>query len=161
MGPISYAPTFASASQYSDDVVVRQIGTTSNPSYLYPLANTNYQTWFIDAGTPSALSNGFIPSSEWVKPLINPTDVPNIAGAPSFGFEVQMYRKDGITSIAYGSAYYDVDYFSGLIRFDVGFTPIDSGNGLGFTFNKTAFESTPSGSKKSYIQSTSTGEYIS
>lgn len=157
MEEVLYAPTFASASQYSDDIVVRQVGTTSNPVYLYPLTNTNYQTWFIDTGTPTAAADGFVPSEDWVKSLINPSDVPNTSGAPSFGYELLMYRKDGTTAISYGSAFYDVDYFSGLIRFDVGYTPIDSGNGLGFTFNKTAFESTANAAKQAYVQSTSTG----
>ena len=87
MDSISYAPTVASASQYSDDIIVRQVGTSSNPVYLYPLAGSNYQSWFMDTGTPSAKVTGFEPSSEWVKPLINPSDVPNAAGAPSFGYE--------------------------------------------------------------------------
>ena len=142
MDSISYAPTSASASQYADGTIVKQIGTSSNPSYLYPLTNTNYQTWFIDTGTPQPAADGFIPSVDWVKSLINPSDVPNSAGAPSFGYELQMFRNDGTTSISYGSAFYDVDYFSGLIRFDVGFTPKDSGNGLGFVFNKSTFELT-------------------
>jgi hypothetical protein len=157
MDSISYAPTSASASQYADNTIVKQIGTSSNPSYLYPLTNTNYQTWFIDTGTPQAAADGFIPSVDWVKSLINPSDVPNSAGAPSFGYELQMFRNNGTTSISYGSAFYDVDYFSGLIRFDVGFTPKDSGNGLGFIFDKSTFELTPDGSKQAYIQSTSTG----
>jgi len=157
MDAIPYAPTTASASQYSDNIIVRQVGSSSNALYLYPLTNTNYQTWFIDMGTPSVAADGFIPSSDWVKSLINPSDVPNSEGAPSFGYELLMYQRNGTTAISYGSAYYDVDYFSGLIRFDVSFTPTDSGNGLGFTFNKTTFESTPNGSKQAYIQSTSTG----
>lgn len=157
MDSIPYTSVFASASQYSDDLIVRQIGTSSNPSYLYPLSNTNYQTWFIDTGTPTPVSDGFIPSSGWIKSLISPSDVTDIYGSPSFGYQLIMYRNDGVTSISYGSAYYDVDYFSGLIRFDVGFTPKDSGNGLGFVFNKVNFENTPNESKHSYIQNISTG----
>ena len=59
MDSIPYSPSYASASQYSDDIIVRQIGTGSNPAYVYPLMNTNYQTWFIDTGTPSAYVDGF------------------------------------------------------------------------------------------------------
>jgi hypothetical protein len=66
MDSIPYAPTLASASQYSDDIVVRQIGTTASPVFLYPLTQTNYQTWFLDAGTPSPFTDGFVPSNEWV-----------------------------------------------------------------------------------------------
>lgn len=159
MNTISYAPTIASSSQYSDNVVVRQIGTVSNPAYLYPLSNTNYQTWFIDTGTPSATTTGFIPSSDWAKSLINPSDAPSSSGEPSFGYQLKMYRRDGTTAISYDNTYYDVDYFSGLIRFDQGYTPIDlsTSSGLGFTFNKTTFESTANNLKKDYIQNSSTG----
>ena len=167
MDSISYAPTVASASQYGDGVIVRQVGSASSipdsigvfssPVYLYPLTNTNYQTWFIDTGTPTPAADGFVPSSDWVKSLINPSDVTDNSGAPSFGYQLLMYRNNGTTAISYGSAYYDVDYFSGLIRFDIGYTPTDGGNGLGFTFNKINFEATSNVSKQSYIQSASTG----
>lgn len=171
MDPISYAPSVGSASQYSDGVIVRQVGSSStapdninlftSPVYLYPLAQSNYQTWFMDTGTPSASVDGFVPSNEWIKPLINPSDVPNDDGAPSFGYELIMYQRDGVTPIAYGSAYYDVDYFAGLIRFDLGKTPIDSGvvSGLAFQFNQSVFESLAVNDavRKAYIQSTSTG----
>lgn len=171
MDSIPYSPITASASQFSDGIVVRQIGSSSvapdnlnifsEPAYLYPLAQSNYQTWFIDSGTPSASVDGFVPSSEWVKPLINPSDVPNSSGAPSFGYELIMYNRNGTTQIAYGSAYYDVDYFAGLIRFDPGKTPIDTAlsSGLGFQFNQSAFESLAvnDATRKAYIQSSSTG----
>ncbi len=159
MDPIPHANTYASASAVSDGNIVRQVGTTSNPSYLFPLTGTNYQTWFIDTGTPSATTDGFSPSDEWVKPLINPSDVPNSNGYPSFGYQLIMYRPNGTTQIAYNSAFYDVDYFSGLIRFQEGATPKDSAgsNGLGFQFNQTNFESTANNLKKAYIQNSSTG----
>ncbi len=159
MDIISHSNTYASASSISDNLVVTQCGTSSNPVYLYPLTQTNYQTWFIDMGTPSATSDGFIPSSDWAKPLINPSDVPDSNGYPSWGFQLLMYRPNGTTPIAYGSAFYDVDYFSGLIRFQENATPKDSSlvSGLGFQFDKTTFESTANNLKKSYIQSTTTG----
>ena len=159
MDIIPHSNTYASASSISDNVIVTQCGTSSNPVYLYPLTQTNYQTWFIDMGTPSAAADGFIPSSDWAKPLINPSDVPDSNGYPSWGYQLSMYRPDGTTPIAYGSAFYDVDYFSGLIRFQENATPKDSSvdSGLGFQFNKSAFESTANNLKKAYIQSTSTG----
>jgi len=157
MDSINYAPTFASASAYADGIIVTQVGVTGNPLYLYPLTDTNYQTWFIDSGTPSAAADGFIPSENWVKPLINPSDVPNSAGAPSFGYELLMYRPNGTTAIAYSSAYYEVDYFAGLIRFQEGATPKDASNGLGFQFNQTNFEAANNSAKKAYIQNTTTG----
>ena len=92
--PVAY--TFASASAYSDAYpnIIRKIGTVSSvdpgylgdglgndligqPGYLYPLHNTLYQSWFLDTGTPS-LANAygeFFPSDEWVKPIINISDI--------------------------------------------------------------------------------------
>jgi hypothetical protein len=154
MDPVPYAPLPASASQYSDDIVVKQVGTSSNPYYIYPLTQTNYQTWFIDVGTPTIFPDGFEPSTGWVKPLINPSDVPNEAGAPSFGYELQMFQRNG-TPISYGSAFYDVDYFSGLIRFDLGRTPKDTSSGLGFQFSESGFSSATD--KINYIKSELTG----
>ena len=168
MDSISYAPTSASASQYADGIIVKQVGSASgvvdlqnnfsSPLYLYPLTQTNYQTWFMDTGTPSAAVDGFVPSSEWVKPLIGPVDVPNSAGAPSTGYNLIMFRPNGINTISYDNAYYEVDYFAGLIRFQIGNTPVE-GTGLGFTFNSSAFQllTVDNATRKAYIQSTSTG----
>jgi len=168
MDSISYAPTSASASQYADGIIVKQVGSASgvvdvqnnflDPLYLYPLTQTNYQTWFMDTGTPSAAVDGFVPSSEWVKPLISPVDVPNSAGAPSTGYNLIMFRPNGTNTISYSNAYYEVDYFAGLIRFQIGNTPVE-GTGLGFTFNSSAFQALAinDATRKAYIQSTSTG----
>ena len=86
MSEVPYAQTFASASGYSFGSFtssVLMIGTPSNPSYLYPLTQTNYQTWFLDTGTPTAVTDGFIPSSSWCKPLIGSTDITDSVGNPS------------------------------------------------------------------------------
>lgn len=159
MDVVPHSNTYASASSVSNGVIVTQVGTVSNPIYLYPLTQTNYQTWFIDTGTPSATTDGFVPSSDWKKRLINPADVPNTNGYPSWGYQLSMYRPNGTTPIAYGSAFFDVDYFAGLIRFQENATPKDStsANGLGFQFNQTNFEATANNLKQSYIQNTSTG----
>jgi len=151
---IPYSPTYASASSISNEIVL-QIGTISNPLFLYPLKNTNYQTWFLDTGTPSSVQDGFEPSDKWAKPLINPSDVPNKIGAPSMGFSLKMYRKDGLTEVTYNNSYYEVDYYAGLIRFQLNSTPKDMYNGLGFTFNTSEFEL--SNNKLNYIKSTTTG----
>jgi len=152
---IPYAGNANTAYSNVDNVVIRQIGTLSNPAYLYPLSDSNYRTWFFDMGTPSYDSGGFYPSEDWVKNLISPVDVPNdYYIAPSFGYELQMYSRDG-SPITYTSAYYDVDYFSGFIFFQEDRTPIDSVNGLGFIFNKLDFEG--SSNKLSYLKNTSTG----
>ena len=162
MDEILFSPSVASASSISDDIVVTQVGDPSNPVYLFPLAQSNYQTWFMDSGTPSLTPDGFVPSDNWCKPLINPSDVPNEAGAPSFGFEFKMYRPSG-PAIDYQSGYFEVDYFGGLVRFDVGRTPIDTtgSNGLNFQFSQSGFESIATTGNLvnaiNYIKSTTTG----
>lgn len=155
--PVSYSPTLASASSYATGSPVTQIGSVITPTFLYPLSGTNYQSWFLDSGTPSWFPDGFIPSDSWNKPLINPADVPNGAGAPSFGFDLSMYQRNA-TTIPYGNAYYDVDYYAGIVKFDTGKTPKDSGNGLGFVFNSATFEVQGSfAAAKAYLTSTITG----
>jgi hypothetical protein len=150
---IPYAPTFNIAtSENLNSSAVSFVGDGLGVlSVLYPLAGSNYQTWFLDSGDPISFSNGFEPSVGWCKPLINPTDVTNESGAPSFGYEFKLYRPDG-TLVSYDNVFYDVDYFSGLIRFDPTRTPIDtpSNSGLAFQFNKNDFES--SVDKLSYIR---------
>jgi len=142
MEQIPYAPTPAigvSNSNNSDVIRYISLGTQS---ILYPLFGSNYQTWFLDVGNPTQKSSGFEPSEGWCKPLINPSDVPNEAGAPSFGYELKIYRPNN-TTVNYDATFYDVDYFGGLIRFDVFKTPIDlpSASGLAFQFSKSGFES--------------------
>jgi hypothetical protein len=159
MDTIPYAPTFASASAYASSASystsMLMVGTPSNPAYLYPLTLSNYQTWFLDTGTPTAKPDGFEPSSGWVKPLISSTDVPSlINGDKSSGYEFRLYNRTG-GSLSYDLTYYEVDYYSGLVKFQVGNTPIDGSNGLGFTFNSTAFQA--STNKLAYVQGTSTG----
>jgi hypothetical protein len=159
MDTIPYAPTFASASAYASSASystsMLMVGTPSNPAYLYPLTLSNYQTWFLDTGTPTVKPDGFEPSSGWVKPLISSTDVPSpINGDKSSGYEFKLYNRTG-GALSYDLTYYEVDYYSGLVKFQVGNTPIDGSNGLGFTFNSTSFQASPT--KLAYVQSTSTG----
>jgi hypothetical protein len=159
MDTIPYAPTFASASAYASSasysISMLMVGTPSNPAYLYPLTLSNYQTWFLDTGTPTVKPDGFEPSSGWVKPLISSTDVPSpINGDKSSGYEFKLYNRTG-GALSYDLTYYEIDYYSGLVKFQVGNTPIDAANGLGFTFNSISFQSSPT--KLAYVQSTSTG----
>jgi hypothetical protein len=156
MDIIPFAPTYASASSYSDDTIISMIGSTSSPAYLYPLTQTNYQTWFLDTGTPSVTIDGFIPSDNWCRPLISPSDVSDNKGTPSFGYSVEMYRRNGTTQISYNNAFFEIDYYAGLFRFDEGRTPKDTNNGLGFVFDTDTFESTPNNLKSAYIQNSST-----
>ena len=159
MDPIPFAIDFASASQYSDNIVVTQHGTPSNPLYLYPLTQTNYQTWFLDIGTPTPQPDGFEPSTGWVKPLINPSDVQREDGFPSLGYGLSMYRPNGSASVAYGNAFFEVDYFAGLLRWEIGKTPADlpTSNGMGFQFDSSTFAALGTPSKQAYIQSPTTG----
>jgi hypothetical protein len=150
--PFSPSSASASAAAISNPTILKKIGTSGNASFLYPLSSTNYQTWFLDEGDPTWGSAGFNPSTQWVKSLISPTDVTNSVGAPSNGFIFQMFSQDGVTPIVYASAGYDVDYFSGLIRFDILKTPKDIG--LGFTFLPTALEN--ASNKLTYIRNSST-----
>lgn len=142
MDIVPYAPTIASASSYSDDIIIRAIGSLATPTYLYPLLNTNYQTWFFDSGTPSPALDGFEPSVDWSKPLINPSDAPSDEGLPSVGYDFRFYDPTGASWITYPNANYEVDYFAGLVRFDLGYTPKDPAatTGYGFEFDKVTFE---------------------
>jgi hypothetical protein len=119
------------------DSPVTQIGSTSSPAVLYPLLDSNFQTWFFDTGSPSVGAAGCIPSSGWVKPLINISDVPNSSGAPSNGYNLILYTNTDI-EISYNNAFYDIDYYAGLIKFQDGATPIDTtgNNQLGFQMSQ-------------------------
>lgn len=143
MSPIPYCgSTIASASSFADNITIRAVGSTSSLAYLYPLPNSNYQTWFFDSGTPSPVVDGFEPSVDWNKPLINPSDAPNAEGFPSTGLEFRLYHPSDGSWITYPNANYEVDYFSGLIRFDPGYTPKDlaATTGYNFQFDVTTFE---------------------
>lgn len=154
---VPFVRTFASASQVNQESsVVRQIGSSSNPSYLYPLAGSNGESWFLDTGEPVYDSFGFKPSSSWIRPLINPSDVIDSQGEPSTGYRINLYKRDG-SGLSYNNTYWDVDYYSGLIRFETGRTPFDSGqqSGIGYTFSKlgllSAFEEGGDTSAREYV----------
>lgn len=159
MDTIPFSPNSASSSQISDGIVVRQIGTFSSPGILYPLNGTAFQSWFLDTGTPSCTSAGCVPSTGWCKPLINPSDVPNEAGAPSFGFELLIYNKDisgNVVPVVYSNTGYEVDYFAGIVRFQTGLKPTDSvsNSGLNRQFDNVAFAA--SGDKFLFLQDPAT-----
>ncbi len=153
---IPYAPTLGVAipENMNSNIVNFVGGNLGTQSVLYPLSGSNYQTWFLDLGDPTYTSGGFEPSQNWVKPLINPVDVSDISGVPSFGYEVILYRPDD-SEVSYGNAFYDIDFFSGFVRFDPGKTPIDLplNSGLAFQFSKNDFES--SSDKLAYIRNLS------
>ena len=157
MDDIPFAKTFASASVYSDQYpnIIRKVGTVSSvdgtgpnligsPGYLYPLNGTLYQSWFLDTGTPSLEPYGqFLPSNEWVKPIINISDVPDSTGGPSVGYAVKLYTPNSNGTFnfkSYDNAGYDIDTFSGIFRFNVTKTPVDDNNGLGYKMDAVAFK---------------------
>jgi hypothetical protein len=123
----------------SSESQVTMIGSPGSGAVLYPLRGSEYQTWFFDTGSPTPGFDGFDPSSGWVKPLINPSDVTDAEGSPSNGFKVVLYGSDG-NVIIYNSSRYDVDYYSGLIKFEEDFTPKDSGFGGAATFTDVGFQ---------------------
>jgi len=145
------APIYVDAINADGDIVKVVGKGLGIDSILYPLAGSNYQTWFLDLGNPTYTLGGFEPSENWAKPLINPSDISNDAGAPSFGYELSIYRPDDSLA-SYDNAFYDIDYFAGLVRFDPGRTPIDNilNSGLAFQFSKNDFES--ASDKLAYIR---------
>jgi hypothetical protein len=120
-------------SEASNNSAVTRIGNTASGTaslaLLYPLKNSDRQTWFLDTGSPSWQSNGFVPSSGFVRPLISPVDVPNSESAPSNGYTFQLW--DAITNqvVPPLNGKWEVDYYGGFIKFESGSTPGDSGNG--------------------------------
>lgn len=136
---INFSQTFSDAEiEANNNDAVDQIGNISTKAVLYPLKDSDREAWFLDTGTPTFDTNGYIPSDGWVKPLISPVDVTNQAGAPSNGFRFRLFQPDG-TEISPLNGRWEVDYYSGLIKFQEGFTPSDSGNGLNFEFDAAAF----------------------
>jgi len=152
---ISYVPDYISAvSEAGSNSALTQVGDeTSLPTslaLLYPLKDTNGQAWFLDTGSPTWDSTGFVPSSGWVKPLVSPVDVPNASGEPSSGLNFRLYTPLGsLVSVLNGK--WEVDYYGSILKFNVGSTPYDAGNGLGFTVNFAALVSAPD--KTVYLQS--------
>jgi len=152
---INYSSDFTNASsEASTNPAVTQVGTdVSTPTslaLLYPLKDSNGQAWFLDTGSPTWDSTGFIPSSGWVKPMISPVDVTDASGAPSNGFQFKLYRPDG-NPIPALNGRWEVDYYASIIKFNVGATPFDSDNGLGFDIDFASLVSAPN--QEVYLQS--------
>lgn len=146
---ISYCQLFSDAVNESNvNEALTMVGTPSTV-ILYPLQDSDNQSWFIDNGTPSWTSTGFVPSSGWVKPLVSPVDITDDAGAPSLGFKFQLWRPSN-TMVSTSNGRWEIDYYAGLLKFQEGYTPIDPSNGLGFTYSYTDLASAVD--KKDYLE---------
>lgn len=84
---------------------------------LTEIPGSNGQAWYINnAGT-------------FVRPWISPVDVPNsTTNAPSDGFQANLYTSTG-TLVTPTAGVWFVDYYAGIVHFEVGSTPVDLGYG--------------------------------
>ena len=94
------------------------IGKKFTLQNLTEIPGSNGQAWFIDdVGT-------------FVRNLIAPTVVPNTTtAAPSYGFDLQLFKSDN-TQITPSEGVWAYDPYSGIIIFEVGYTPADMGYGI-------------------------------
>lgn len=84
---------------------------------LTEIPGSNGQAWYINnAGT-------------FVRPWISPVDVPNsTTNGPSDGFQANLYTSTG-TLVTPTAGVWFVDYYAGIVHFEVGSTPVDLGYG--------------------------------
>lgn len=84
---------------------------------LTEIPGSNGQAWYINnAGT-------------FVRPWISPVDVPNsTTNAPSDGFQANLYTSTR-TLVTPTAGVWFVDYYAGIVHFEVGSTPVDLGYG--------------------------------
>ena len=84
---------------------------------LTEIPGSNGQAWYINnAGT-------------FVRPWISPVDVPNsTTNTPSDGFQANLYTSTG-TLVTPTAGVWFVDYYAGIVHFEVGSTPVDLGYG--------------------------------
>jgi hypothetical protein len=110
--PINYCVDAAAA----DAEAIANVAVTKYLQVdLTPIPGSNNQSWYYNnAGT-------------FVKPWISPRDIPNsVTQAPSYGFQMQLYQQN-LTIIPPTAGRWNVDYYSGIVQFEVGFTPADMG----------------------------------
>ena len=84
---------------------------------LTEIPGSNGQAWYINnAGT-------------FVRPWISPVDVPNsTTNTPSDGFQANLYTSTG-TLVTPTAGVWFVDYYAGIVHFEVGSTPVNLGYG--------------------------------
>jgi hypothetical protein len=84
---------------------------------LKEVPGSNGQAWYLDV------------DGKFVKPWIAPTDVPHpTTNMPATGYQARIFRENG-TSIPLTDGVYIIDYYSGMVRFQEGYTPKDMGYG--------------------------------
>lgn len=82
---------------------------------LTAIPGSNNQAWYYDNG------------GTFVKPWISPRDIPNsTTQAPSYGYQMLLYQQD-LTLVTPTEGRWAIDYYSGIVQFEVGFTPSDMG----------------------------------
>jgi hypothetical protein len=98
----------------SSNAAVTKITTES----LTEIPGSNGQAYYFNSG------------GTFTRPWIGPVDIPNATtNAPSFGYNLQLFRSDGTTPIYTTDGAWSIDYYAGVIHFGVGFTPTDMGWG--------------------------------
>ena len=82
---------------------------------LTPIPGSNNQSWYLDD------------VGLHVNPWISPVDIPHEdTNAPSYGFQMTLFQQDG-TLITPTEGRWVIDYYSGILQFEQGFTPVDMG----------------------------------
>ena len=130
------AHTVDSNSVIIEDLVVASTKTqidswiSSNPGILKKfdkislteISGSNGQAWFID--------DPDITGGKFVRPWISPVDVPDpTTNLPSDGYLADLFESDD-TLIPPTNGVFIIDYFSGMVIFEEGFTPTDQGYGI-------------------------------
>lgn len=111
---------------YAIDVTAADNNATAYPSRIkkYTLTSlteipgSNGQAWYINDG------------GKFVRPWIAPTDIPNpTTNDPSYGYQARLYKSDN-SQVMPASGVWMIDYYAGLILFEIGSTPADLGYGI-------------------------------
>jgi hypothetical protein len=128
---IDYAVDFSTA--------VSNAGSSSAVTYydqveMTAIPGSNSEAWYFNSG------------GTFIRPWISPVDVPDvITNEPSYGYELRLFRGDDATSGTPGSEIFLTegawvsDYYTGVIHFGEGETPVDRGWG---TIKATVFQYT-------------------
>jgi hypothetical protein len=137
---ITYAPDYLTAYAESlsnsavtvfENVILDMIYGSNGQTYCYVKNGT-----FKDDTYPISERGQVTSGGTFIRPLISPFDVPNlITNEPSLGYSLILYRGDDATDgnpgdqIFLTDGSWVVDYYSGIIHFAQGYTPIDLGWG--------------------------------